>query len=147
MGKSKYRMLSTEEELALAVAWRDHGDASAAERLALAYRPLVWRIATQHRHYLKEESPEHSGATGVEDLVQEGLVGLISAVRTFDPGIGARLHYHARPRITGAIRDFIMWNYSHVKIGTKRQEKAMFWGLPRFMAQLRLAAWKNAPIL
>jgi RNA polymerase sigma-32 factor len=141
---NRYKMLSADEERELALAWRDHGDAKAAEQLVLPYRPLVWRIATQHRHYLKPESPDipdpgappgRSGSTSVEELAQEGLAALISAVRTFDPEIGVRLHYHARPRITGAIRDFIMRNYSHVKIGTKRQEKALFWGLPRFMSR------------
>jgi RNA polymerase sigma-32 factor len=143
--QNRYKMLSADDELALATAWRDHGDAKAAEQLVLAYRPLVWKIATEHRHYLKPESPDtpdpgappgRSGATSVEELAQEGLAALISAVRTFDPDVGVRLHYHARVRVTGAIRDYIMHNYSHVKIGTKREEKALFWGLPRFMARL-----------
>jgi RNA polymerase sigma-32 factor len=141
----RYKMLSAGDERELALAWRDHRDAKAAEQLVLAFRPLVWKIATEHRHYLKPESPDvpddpdappgRSGSTSVEELAQEGLAALISAVRTFDPDIGVRLHYHARVRVKGAIRDYVMHNYSHVKIGTKRQEKALFWRLPRFMSR------------
>jgi RNA polymerase sigma-32 factor len=100
-----YKMLSADEEYAFARRYRDHDDVKA---LVLAHRPLLGRLGTNHRHSLRHENFDELGATGVEDLVQEGTISLISPVRTFDPDIGVGLHYHARPRTTGAIRDFIM---------------------------------------
>jgi RNA polymerase sigma-32 factor len=127
----RYKMLTPAEELALARRYREDDDAKAAEALVLAHKPLVYRIATDHRHYLKAENLDRQGAIGVEDLAQEGMMGMVAAVRTFDPNIGVRLHYHARPRITGAIRNFIMEKWSLVKIGTTEAQRKLFWSFGR----------------
>jgi DNA-directed RNA polymerase sigma subunit (sigma70/sigma32) len=88
-------------------------------------------LATKHRHYLRHENFDELGAIGVEDLAQEGMVGMIEAVRTFDPDTGVRLHWYARPRIRGAICDFIMHTFSIVKIGTKEVHRKLFYQLGR----------------
>jgi RNA polymerase sigma-32 factor len=121
-----WKMLSAKEEFGLATRYRDHDDAKAAEELVLAYQPLVLGIASAHRHY----------GMPVEDLFQEGLFGLISAVRRFDPTLGVRLHAFAKPHIRGAIRRHVMENISSVKIGKTENGRQLFWQLPWARAKL-----------
>jgi RNA polymerase sigma-32 factor len=115
----RFKMLGTEDEYMPATRFREHGDRAAAERLVVYHMPLVGKIATDHRHY----------GLPVDDLVQEGTIGLMRAVENCDPEIGIRLAWYARKPITGAIRDYIMETWSIAKIGTKEVHRKLFYKL------------------
>ncbi len=112
-------MLSAEEEHDLAVRLRDHNDLEAAKRLILSHLRFVVRIA---RGYSGYGLPQH-------DLVQEGTIGLMKAVKRFDPDMGVRLVSFAVHWIRAEIHEYILRNWRIVKIATTKAQRKLFFNL------------------
>lgn len=112
-------MLSAEEERALAIRLRDHNDMEAAQRLVLAHLRFVIRIA---RGYLGYGLP-------LADLIQEGTVGLMKAVRRFEPDMGVRLVSFAVHWIRAEIHEYILRNWRIVKVATTKAQRKLFFNL------------------
>ncbi|RMH53073.1 MAG: sigma-70 family RNA polymerase sigma factor [Zetaproteobacteria bacterium] len=113
--------LSREEEIRLARRWRDHRDAEAARRLVTANLYSVDAIAREYRHFGLPEM----------DLIQEGVLGLMHAVKRFDPERGFRLVTYASWWIRAAIHDYILRSWSIVKLGTNKLQRRIFAGLKK----------------
>jgi len=111
--------LSREDEYRLACRWRNHQDREAARALVNANLNSVTAIAREYRHFRLPEM----------DLIQEGTIGLMHAVKRFDPERGFRLATYAGWWIRAAIQDFILHNWSIVKIGTTKLQRRIFAGL------------------
>ncbi len=122
----QYPVLSREEEMALARRWRDEGDVTAAHTLVTANLRFVVKIANEYRGY---------GAR-ILDLIQEGSVGLMQAVKRFDPDRGYRLISYAVFWIRSYIHSFLMATTRMVKIGTSRAHRKLFFKLRAFKAML-----------
>lgn len=118
--------LEKEEEKALAVAWRDHGDRTALHRLTAAHMRLVIALAAKFRHY----------GLPISDLVQEGHVGLLEAAARFAPERDVRFSTYATWWIRASIQDYVLRNWSIVRGGTSSSQKALFFNLRRLRARL-----------
>jgi RNA polymerase sigma-32 factor len=116
---NRYPMLSAEQEQALARAWRDHQDLDAARQLVLSHLRVVVSVA---RHYLGYGLPQ-------ADLIQEGNIGLMKAVKRFDPDRGVRLVSFALHWIRAEIHEFILRNWRLVKIATTKAQRKLFFNL------------------
>jgi len=112
-------MLTSEEERDLAIRLRDHGDMDAARRLVLSHLRFVIRIA---RGYLGYGLP-------LPDLIQEGSVGLMKAVRRFEPDVGVRLVSFAVHWIRAEIHEYILRNWRIVKVATTKAQRKLFFNL------------------
>ncbi|WP_130470918.1 RNA polymerase factor sigma-32 [Candidatus Magnetaquicoccus inordinatus] len=112
-------VLSAEEEMQLATRYRSNNDLQAAHRLVHAYLRLVIKTAREYVHY----------RLNLPDLVQEGTVGLMHAVKQFDPQRGARLASYAIWWIRAAIHDYILRSWRLVKIATTRLKRQLFFKL------------------
>ncbi|KXX65997.1 RNA polymerase sigma factor RpoH [Marichromatium gracile] len=112
-------VLTAEEERSLAVQLRDHGDAQAAKRLVTSHLRFVIRIA---RGYLGYGLP-------LPDLIQEGTVGLMKAVRRFEPDMGVRLVSFAVHWIRAEIHEYILRNWRIVKVATTKAQRKLFFNL------------------
>jgi RNA polymerase sigma-32 factor len=112
-------MLSMEEERALAVRLRNHGDLEAARRLVMSHVRFVIRIARGYTGY----------GLPLSDLIQEGSVGLMKAVRRFDPDVGVRLVSFAVHWIRAEIHEFILRNWRIVKVATTKAQRKLFFNL------------------
>ena len=112
-------MLSAEEEHELAVRLRDHGDLEAARSLIMSHLRFVVKIA---RGYSGYGLPQH-------DLIQEGSVGLMKAVRRFDPDMGVRLVSFAVHWIKAEIHEYILRNWRIVKVATTKAQRKLFFNL------------------
>ncbi len=123
-------MLDAETELALARAWRDHGDVAAQNRLINAYMRLAISMASKFRHYGLSQN----------DLIQEASLGLMKAIDKFDPELGNRFSTYAVWWIRAAIQDFIMRNHSIVRSGSTANQRALFFGMKRVRARLEREA-------
>lgn len=113
--------LSREEETALARRWHDHQDREAAQQLVVGNLYGVAAIAREYRHFGLQEA----------DLIQEGTLGLMHAVKRFDPDRGFRLMTYASWWIRAAIHDFILHSWSIVKLGTNKLQRKIFAGLKK----------------
>ena len=124
---NRFDLLSREEELELARRYRRHGDLDAAHRLTCANLRFVVKIAQGYRGY------------GIKmlDLVQEGNVGLMMAVKKFDPERGLRLITYAVWWIRAYIHNFVIRSWSLVKIGTTQAQRKLFFKLNQTRAALR----------
>jgi RNA polymerase sigma-32 factor len=120
-------MLSAEEELELARRWQDRHDLEAAHRLVTSHLRLVAKIAMGYRGY----------GLPVGELISEGNVGMMQAVKRFDPDRGFRLATYAMWWIRAAIQEYIMHNWSLVKIGTTTAQKKLFFNLRRLKGQIQ----------
>jgi len=118
---ARHPLLSPEEEHALAVKYRDEGDLDAAYKLVTANLRLVVKIAHEY----------HRAAFSLLDLVQEGNIGLMQAVKKFDPSRGVKLSSYAAWWIRAYIIRFIMDNWRMVKLGTTRAQRKLFFNLAR----------------
>ena len=118
--------LERDEERELAVLWRDHGDQKALHRLTSAHMRLVIAIAAKFRHF----------GLSMNDLIQEGHVGLLEAAARFEPEREVRFSTYATWWIRASIQDHILRNWSIVRGGTSSTQKALFFNLRRLRAKL-----------
>jgi len=123
----KTPLLDSQTELALARAWREHGDEEALHKLTAAYLRLVIAIAVRFRAY----------GLPMSDLVQEGSVGLMQAAARFEPEREVRFSTYASWWIRSAIQDYVLRNWSIVRTGTTAAQKALFFNLRRLRALIR----------
>ena len=122
----KFPMLEAEEEYMLAKSWRDRGNLKSAEKLVTSHLRLVAKIALGYRGY----------GLPVGELVSEGNVGLMKAVKKFDPEKGFRLATYAMWWIKASIQEYILRTWSLVKIGTTSAQKKLFFNLKKLKNQL-----------
>ena len=121
-----FPMLEPEEEVSLARRWQEHGDEAAARRLVTSHLRLVAKIAMGYRGY----------GLPIGEVVSEGNVGLMQAVKRFDPEKGFRLATYAMWWIRAAIQEYILRSWSLVKMGTTAAQKKLFFNLRRMKAQM-----------
>ncbi|WP_160122664.1 RNA polymerase sigma factor RpoH [Rhodovarius lipocyclicus] len=122
----KFPMLQPEEEFRLAKNWREGGDEQAAHRLVTSHLRLVAKIAMGYRGY----------GLPVGELISEGNVGMMQAVKRFDPDRGFRLATYAMWWIRAAIQEYILHSWSLVKMGTTAAQKKLFFNLRRLKGQM-----------
>ena len=123
----KFPMLKPEEEYMLAKSWREHDDADAAHKLVTSHLRLVAKIAMGYRGY----------GLPVAELISEGNVGMMQAVKRFDPERGFRLSTYAMWWIRAAIQEYILHSWSLVKIGTTAAQKKLFFNLRKLKGQMQ----------
>ena len=123
----QFPMLEPQEEYMLAKSWREHGDRDAAHRLVTSHLRLVARIAMGYRGY----------GLPIGEVVSEGNVGLMQAVKRFDPDRGFRLATYAMWWIRAAIQEYILRSWSLVKMGTTAAQKKLFFNLRKIKGQLK----------
>ncbi len=134
---SRYALLSREEEKALAVRAHDHGDAGAAQQLALANLRLVVKIAMDYRRVW----------TNVLDLIQEGNLGLLQGVQRFDPHRGVKLSSYAAYWIRAYILKYLIDNIRLVRVGSSRAERKLFFRLNKEKQELESQGFEVGPKL
>ncbi|MFQ5518852.1 MAG: RNA polymerase factor sigma-32 [Mariprofundus sp.] len=117
----KTERMGREEEVRLARQWHDSGDREAARQLVVANLSGVAAIAREYRHFGLPEM----------DLIQEGTMGLMHAVKRFDPDRGFRLMTYASWWVRASIHDFILKSWSIVKLGTNKLQRRIFAGLQK----------------
>jgi RNA polymerase sigma-32 factor len=122
----KFPMLTQKQEINLANRWRKDGDTSAAHKLVTSHLRLVARIARGYRGY----------GLPVTELISEGNIGLMQAVKKFDPDKGFRLATYAMWWIRAAIQEYVLKSWSLVKIGTTAAQKKLFFNLKKLKNQL-----------
>ena len=122
----KFPMLDSEEEYMLAKKWRDRGDLKSAEKLVTSHLRLVAKIAMGYRGY----------GLPVSELVSEGNVGLMKAVKKYDPEKGFRLATYAMWWIKASIQEYVLRSWSLVKIGTTTAQKKLFFNLKKLKNQI-----------
>jgi len=123
----KFPMLAPDEELSLSKAWRDSEDMNAAHKLVTSHLRLVAKIAMGYRGY----------GLPVGELISEGNVGMMQAVKRFDPDRGFRLATYAMWWIRAAIQEYILHSWSLVKMGTTAAQKKLFFNLRRLKGQMQ----------
>jgi RNA polymerase sigma-32 factor len=120
-------MLEPQQEYMLAKSWREHGDRDAAHELVTSHLRLVARIAMGYRGY----------GLPIGEVMSEGNVGLMQAVKRFDPDKGFRLATYAMWWIRAAIQEYILRSWSLVKMGTTAAQKKLFFNLRKIKSQLK----------
>jgi RNA polymerase sigma-32 factor len=125
---SGYPILEAEEEYTLAKRWRQHHDSDAAHKLVTSHLRLVAKIAMGYRGY----------GLPISDVISEGTVGLMHAVKRFDPERGFRLATYAMWWIKAAIHEYILRSWSLVKMGTTASQRKLFFTLRK--AKSRISA-------
>ncbi len=123
----EYPMLEPEEELDLARRWQENQDEEAARRMVTSHLRLVAKIAMGYRGY----------GLPVGELISEGNVGMMQAVKRFDPERGFRLATYAMWWIRAAIQEYILRSWSLVKMGTTAAQKKLFFNLRKIKAQMQ----------
>jgi len=123
----RFPMLDAEEEYMLAKRWREHGDVEAAHKLVTSHLRLVAKIAMGYRGY----------GLPMNEIISEGNVGLMQAVKRFDPDKGFRLATYAMWWIRAAIQEYILHSWSLVKLGTTAAQKKLFFNLRRLKSQMQ----------
>jgi RNA polymerase sigma-32 factor len=123
----KFPMLEPEEEFMLAKRWQEHGDTEAAHRLVTSHLRLVTRIAMGYRGY----------GLPIGEVISEGNVGLMQAVKRFEPEKGFRLATYAMWWIRASIQEYILRSWSLVKMGTTAAQKKLFFNLRRMKGQIK----------
>ena len=123
---NKFPLLSEKEEYMLAKRWQTRGDVKAARKLITSHLRLVSKIAFGHRGY----------KIPIEDLISEGNIGLMKAVKKFDPDRGFRLSTYAIWWIKASINQFILDSWSLVKLGTTAAQKKLFFNLQKLKSQM-----------
>ena len=119
-------MLSKERELELAIAWKDHGDEKALHEMINAYGRLVISAATKFRFY----------GLPLNDLIQEGNIGLLEAAKRFEPAREFRFSTYATWWIKSCMQDYVLRNWSIVRTGTTAAQKSLFFNLRRLRAKI-----------
>jgi len=133
---NKFPILSEKEEYMLAKRWQNHKDSQAARKLITSHLRLVARIAFGFRGY----------KLPLEDLISEGNVGLMKAVKKFDPEKGFRLSTYAIWWIRASINEFILKSWSLVKLGTTAAQKKLFFNLQKLKNQMNQVEKGELPI-
>src|SRR4030088_1754711 len=123
----KFPMLEPEEEYMLAKRWKEREDPQAAHKLVTSHLRLVAKIAMGYRGY----------GLPVAELISEGNVGMMQAVKRFDPDRGFRLATYAMWWIRAAIQEYILHSWSLVKMGTTAAQKKLFFNLRRLKGQMQ----------
>jgi len=122
----KFPMLSSEEEYMLAKSWKERGDLKSAQKLVTSHLRLVAKIAMGYRGY----------GLPVSELVSEGNIGLMQAVKRFEPEKGFRLATYAMWWIKASIQEYVLRSWSLVKMGTTTAQKKLFFNLKKIKNQL-----------
>ena len=122
----KFPMLSAEEEYMLAKSWKERGDLKAAQKLVTSHLRLVAKIAMGYRGY----------GLPVSEMVSEGNIGLMQAVKKFEPEKGFRLTTYAMWWIKASIQEYILRSWSLVKMGTTTAQKKLFFNLKKIKNQI-----------
>ena len=117
----KFPMLSQKEEISLARKWIKKGDTDAAHKLVTSHLRLVARIAMGYKGY----------GLPITELISEGNIGLMQAVKKYDPEKGFRLSTYAMWWIRAAIQEYVLKSWSLVKIGTTAAQKKLFFNLKK----------------
>lgn len=123
-----FPILEKSEEQALARRWRDDGDTDAAHKLVTSHLRLVAKMAMKYRGY----------GLPVSDLVSEGNIGLMKAVKKFDPELGFRLSTYAMWWIKASITEYVLKSWSMVKLGTLASQKKLFFSLRSIKSKLNI---------
>ncbi len=123
----KFPMLEKQEEYMLAKRWLEHDDAKSAHKMVTSHLRLVAKIAMGYRGY----------GLPVNELISEGNVGLMQAVKRFDPERGFRLATYAMWWIRAAIQEYILHSWSLVKMGTTAAQKKLFFNLRKLKGRLQ----------
>ncbi|MDF1737105.1 MAG: RNA polymerase sigma factor RpoH [Minwuia sp.] len=123
----KFPMLEPEEEYMLAKRWTEHEDMNAAHKMVTSHLRLVAKIAMGYRGY----------GLPVQELISEGNVGMMQAVKRFDPERGFRLATYAMWWIRASIQEYILRSWSLVKMGTTAAQKKLFFNLRKLKGQLQ----------
>ena len=124
----KFPILKADEEYMLAKRWKEHEDVEAAHKLVTSHLRLVAKIAMRYRGY----------GLPVSDLVSEGNIGLMKAVKKFEPDKGFRLSTYAMWWIRAAITEYVLRSWSMVKMGTMAAQKKLFFSLRKQKNRLRI---------
>ena len=122
----KFPMLSKDEEFMLAKRWREHEDPEAAHKLVTSHLRLVAKIAMGYRGY----------GLPIGEVISEGNVGLMQAVKKFEPDKGFRLATYAMWWIRASIQEYILRTWSLVKMGTTANQKKLFFNLRKAKSQI-----------
>ena len=122
----KFPMLTQDEEYMLANSWQEHGDTDAAHKLVTSHLRLVAKIAMGYRGY----------GLPLGELISEGNVGMMQAVKKFDPEKGFRLATYAMWWIRASIQEYVLRSWSLVKMGTTAAQKKLFFNLRRIKGQI-----------
>ena len=122
----KFPMLTAEEEYMLAKSWQDRGNLKSAQKLVTSHLRLVAKIAMGYRGY----------GLPISELVSEGNIGLMQAVKKFDPEKGFRLARYAMWWIKASMQEYILRSWSLVKMGTTTAQKKLFFNLKKIKNQL-----------
>jgi RNA polymerase sigma-32 factor len=130
----RFPMLEPQEEYMLAKSWREHGDRDAAHKLVTSHLRLVAKIAMGYRGY----------GLPIGEVISEGNVGLMQAVKRFDPDKGFRLATYAMWWIRAAIQEYILRSWSLVKMGTTAAQKRLFFNLRK--AKSRISALEEGDL-
>ncbi len=123
----KFPMLEQDQEYMLAKSWREHEDLEAAHQLVTSHLRLVAKIAMGYRGY----------GLPLAELISEGNVGMMQAVKRFDPERGFRLATYAMWWIRAAIQEYILHSWSLVKMGTTAAQKKLFFNLRKLKGQMK----------
>ena len=123
----KFPMLQPDEEYMLAKRWTEHADSGSAQKLITSHLRLVARIAMGYRGY----------GLPIGEVISEGNVGLMQAVKRFEPDKGFRLATYAMWWIRASIQEYILRSWSLVKIGTTAAQKKLFFNLRRMKGQIQ----------
>jgi RNA polymerase sigma-32 factor len=130
----RFPLLEPQEEYMLARSWREHGDRDAAHRLVTSHLRLVAKIAMGYRGY----------GLPISEVISEGNVGLMQAVKRFEPDKGFRLATYAMWWIKAAIQEYILRSWSLVKMGTTANQKKLFFNLRK--AKSRISALEEGDL-
>ena len=122
----RFPMLEPQEEYMLAKSWREHGDRDAAHRLVTSHLRLVAKIAMGYRGY----------GLPISEVISEGNVGLMQAVKRFEPEKGFRLATYAMWWIKASIQEYILRSWSLVKMGTTANQKKLFFNLRKAKSKI-----------
>ncbi|MCY4048545.1 MAG: RNA polymerase sigma factor RpoH [Hyphomicrobiales bacterium] len=123
----KFPMLEPEEEFMLAKRWREHDDTESAHKLVTSHLRLVAKIAMGYRGY----------GLPIGEVISEGNIGLMQAVKRFEPDRGFRLATYAMWWIRAAIQEYILRSWSLVKLGTTATQKRLFFNLRKVKSQIK----------
>jgi RNA polymerase sigma-32 factor len=123
----QFPMLAPEEEFMLAKRWREHADSKAAERMITSHLRLVAKIAVGYRGY----------GLPIGEVISEGNVGLMQAVKRFEPDKGFRLATYAMWWIKASIQEYVLRSWSLVKMGTTASQKKLFFNLRKMKGQIQ----------